>query len=195
MVENLNATGHDVSAFFPSYTLTPYASYPTQLRQAAEALRYILAETDRSPSNVFLTGDSAGGNLALAVLSHLSHPHPEIDPIEVVEPLAGLAVLSPFVTFDLNLPSEKQYRHSDVVDTKSTVRSGEVYLNGKEGDNWSEQRRTTVDWWKGSKVKDALITAGSSEVLLSSLLDFEQKFRVSYHPSPLKTSFLLRPSG
>jgi len=133
VVENLNATGHDVSAFFPSYTLTPYASYPTQLRQAAEALRYILAETSRPPSNVFLAGDSAGGNLALAVLSHLSHPHPEIDPIEVVELLAGIAVISPFVTFDLNLPSEKQHRHTDVVDKKSTVRSGEVYLNGKKG--------------------------------------------------------------
>ncbi|OXV09512.1 hypothetical protein Egran_02729 [Elaphomyces granulatus] len=179
VIKNLNATGHDVSAFFPSYTLTPYASYPTQLRQAAEALRYILADTGRPPSNVFIAGDSAGANLALAVLSHLSHPHPEIDPIEVVEPLAGIAVIGPFVTFDLNLPSEKQHRHTDVVDTKSTVRSGEVYLNGRKGDNWSEQRRTTADWWKGSKVKHALITAGANEVLLSSILDFEQKFKTA----------------
>lgn len=179
VIKNLNATGHDVSAFFPSYTLTPYASYPTQLRQAAEALRYILADTGRPPSNVFIAGDSAGANLALAVLSHLSHPHPEIDPIEVVEPLAGIAVIGPFVTFDLNLPSEKQHRHMDVVDTKSTVRSGEVYLNGRKGDNWSEQRRTTADWWKDSKAKHVLITAGANEVLLSSILDFEQKLKTA----------------
>lgn len=190
MIKNLNATGHDVSAFFPSYTLTPYASYPTQLRQAAEALRYILADTGRPPSNVFIAGDSAGANLALAVLSHLSHPHPEIDPIEVVEPLAGIAVIGPFVTFDLNLPSEKQHRHMDVVDTKSTVRSGEVYLNGRKGDNWSEQRRTTADWWKDSKAKHVLITAGANEVLLSSILDFEQKLKVIIiHPFLDKRTF------
>ena len=62
ILDELNAAGKDIAIFFLSYTLTPHAVYPTQLKQAVEALRYIIEEVGRSPSNVFIGGDSAGGN-------------------------------------------------------------------------------------------------------------------------------------
>ena len=83
IVQPFNESGHDVAFFFVGYTLTPCASYPTQLIQAAEALRYIIHGTKRPASSVMLGGDSAGGNLVLGLLLHLSHPHPDIEPISL----------------------------------------------------------------------------------------------------------------
>ena len=83
IVQPFNENGHDVAFFFVGYSLTPVASYPTQLIQAAEALRYIIHGTKRPASSVMLGGDSAGGNLCLGLLLHLSHPHPDIEPISL----------------------------------------------------------------------------------------------------------------
>lgn len=177
LVDSLNAVGHDLSVFFLTYTLTPYARYPTQLRQAVEALRYILVDTKRSPSDVIMAGDSAGGNLTLAVLSHLSHPHPEIEPIDINEHLAGIAVIGPWVTFDPTLPSAQQNHKKDLVDIKSTERSGQAYLGGKEADNWNQQILTNADWWKGTKIRDAFIATGSNEVLFSAIEGFARIFK------------------
>jgi acetyl esterase/lipase len=168
--------------FFLSYTLVPHATYPTQLQQAVEALRYILTETGRSPADVLVAGDSAGGNLALALLGHLSHWHPDINPLDIVEPLAGIAVTAPWVGLDSGLPpATEQSRFNDSIDIKTIKRAGSMYLNGKEGDNWSRLLLTTPDWWKGARVKDALILAGSDEILLPSIGQFEKIFRVSCH--------------
>ena len=83
IVRPFNAAGDDVAFFFVEYTLTPCASYPTQLRQAVEAVRYVIHDTKRPASSVILGGDSAGGTLILSVLLHLSHPHPEIEPLQL----------------------------------------------------------------------------------------------------------------
>ncbi|KAN0068524.1 Alpha/Beta hydrolase fold [Elaphomyces granulatus] len=67
------------SVFFVDYTLTPHAAYPIQIQQCVEAIHYLVTETHHPFSSITLGGDAAGANLALAVLSHMLHPHPEID--------------------------------------------------------------------------------------------------------------------
>jgi alpha/beta hydrolase family protein len=67
------------SVFFVDYTLTPHATYPIQIQQCVEAIHYLVTETHHPFSSITLGGDAAGANLALAVLSHMLHPHPEID--------------------------------------------------------------------------------------------------------------------
>ena len=96
LTTDINSQGHNIAFFFLTYSLTPHASYPTQLRQCVEALRYIVIRTSRSPSNVIIGGDSAGGNLALAVLLHLTHPQPDIEPLEITHPLAGIFTIAPW---------------------------------------------------------------------------------------------------
>ncbi|BAE66241.1 unnamed protein product [Aspergillus oryzae RIB40] len=74
--------------------------YPTQLIQSVEGLRYILTETNRTPANILLGGDSAGGNLAVGVLSHLSSPHEAIAKLDVQEPLAGTVLIAPWTSLE-----------------------------------------------------------------------------------------------
>ncbi|KAE8364314.1 Alpha/Beta hydrolase protein [Aspergillus caelatus] len=177
LVNTFNAEGHDVAFFIITYSLTPHAVYPTQLRQAVEALRYILTETNRDPANVVIAGDSAGGNLALAVLLHLSHPHPEIEPLCDVAPLAGLFAFAPWVSFVHEGTSMQDNQYKDMIGREILDRWSRMYLgaDGREGDAWSEPNRAPIEWWRNAKVKEVLILAGKDEILFDPIDAFVKK--------------------
>lgn len=178
LLQVINENGHDVAVFFPRYTLTPHEVYPTQLRQAVGALRYILTDTGRAPSNVIVGGDSAGGNLAMAVLLHLSHPHPAIDPITLSSPLAGVFGYAPWINFSQDWPSFKDNVSRDVLTDRALLRWSNAYLDGKPGDSWSEPGRAPADWWQDAKTEQILLLAGGDELLLSSIESFAKKVKV-----------------
>lgn len=178
LLQVVNGNGHDIAVFFPRYTLTPRARYPTQLRQATEALRYILTDTGRSPSNVIVGGDSAGGNLAMATLLHLSHPHPEIEPISLSAPLAGVFGFAPWVNFNRDWPSMTENAYKDIIPPSALEKWSSAYLNNGEGDSWSEPSRAPAEWWKDVKTERILILAGADEILLSPIEAFAKKVKV-----------------
>ncbi|RDH38564.1 alpha/beta hydrolase fold protein [Aspergillus welwitschiae] len=178
ILNRLNEAGHDdLAIFFLSYSLTPHAVYPVQLRQSVEALRYILTETGRSPANIFLGGDSAGGNLSLAVLLHLTHPHPEIEPLSISQPLAGVFGCAPWISYKMDGHSFLENAYKDALSKEILDRWSNQYLAGKEGDPWSEPARAPMDWWEGLKAEDFLMTAGRDEILLSPINEFVERFK------------------
>lgn len=178
LIKLLNDNGHDIAVFFLRYTLTPYGTYPTQLRQAVGGLRYILNETGRSPSDVILGGDSAGGNLAMATLLHISHPHPEIEPLKLSTPLAGVFGFAPWVNFSFDWPSMTQNAYKDICTIPWLKKQSDYYLAGKEGDNWSEPSKAPVEWWADSMTERILILAGGDEILLSAIEAFAKNIKV-----------------
>ncbi|KAJ5901934.1 hypothetical protein N7495_002462 [Penicillium taxi] len=181
--------GHDVAVFFLHYSLTPSSKYPTQLRQAVEALRYIVTDTDCSPRNVVVGGDSAGGNLAIAVLLHLSHPNPKIDPLPLSTPLAGVFCHAPWIDFKYDWPSMKENAYRDIITAVGLEKWSGSYLNGKPGDSWSEPSSAPVQWWAGAKTEQILLLAGGHEILLSSIDDFAKKIK-SVFPN---TTYIVGP--
>lgn len=92
---DLKTANKSVAFLFLEYTLVPYGTYPTQFRQAVEAIKYVIKDLRRSPSEILLGGDSAGGNLCLAVLSHLLSPSPDVPELEIDQPLKGLILVAP----------------------------------------------------------------------------------------------------
>lgn len=105
--------------------LAPTSPYPRQLQQAASLLNHVLHKLNYSPSSILLSGDSAGANLAVALLSHIAHPHPsrmvEIPRIELKGgdgkggKLKGLLLTSPWVSFDITAKSFRENEWKDVV--------------------------------------------------------------------------------
>ncbi|KLJ11780.1 hypothetical protein EMPG_13068 [Blastomyces silverae] len=180
ILDQLKAAGKDIAIFFITYTLTPHAVYPTQLTQAVGALRYIVDITGRSPSNVFIAGDSAGGNLTLGVLSHLSHPHKAIEPLELSEPLAGALPISPWVSFSLEYPSVEENRNKDILSASILERWSSLYVADSEPDNYMEPLRAPADWWKDLKVRDVLFLTGSDDLFRSPIEEFVEKFKTAF---------------
>jgi acetyl esterase/lipase len=180
LLQVVNENGHDIAVFFPRYTLTPHEVYPTQLRQAVGALRYILTDAGRAPSNVIVGGDSAGGNLAMAVLLHLSHPHPDIDPVTLSGPLAGVFGYAPWINFSPDWPSFRDNAYRDVITDQALLRWSNAYLDGKKGDSWSEPDRAPAEWWQDVKTERILLLAGGDEVLLGPIESFAKKVKVCF---------------
>lgn len=179
MITDINSQGHSLAFFFLTYSLTPHASYPTQLRQCVEALRYIVIRTGSLPSNVFIGGDSAGGNLALAVLLHLSHPQPDIEPLEISNPLAGIFTIAPWGCLRLDgWPSEEENRYKDLFLKQAGDKWAQAYLNDRLPDFWTDPFLAPDEWWCGARVKHILILAGSEEILLSQIENFVPKLKV-----------------
>ncbi|KAJ6180979.1 hypothetical protein N7519_011440 [Penicillium mononematosum] len=177
ILQALNETGHDLAVFFPRYTLTPHATYPTQLRQAVEALRYIINETGRSPANVIIGGDSAGGNLTAATLLHLSHPHSEIEPLVLSAPLAGVFAYAPWINFSTEWPSMKDNLWKDIITPDVLTRWSASYRAEKPADNWNEPLNAPAEWWDGAKTERILVLAGGDEILLSPIQEFVKKIK------------------
>ncbi|KAL2675596.1 hypothetical protein Neosp_011786 [[Neocosmospora] mangrovei] len=87
----------EVAVAILEYSLSPGVQYPTQLCQASSSLAHLLS-SGISPRNIIIGGDSAGGNLTAQLLCHMALPHPEAVPITLSEPLAGVFLISPWLS-------------------------------------------------------------------------------------------------
>lgn len=163
--------------FAVAYTLAPNAQYPTQLIQSVEGLRYILTETYRTPANILLGGDSAGGNLAVGVLSHLSSPHEAIAKLDVQEPLAGTVLIAPWTSLEVSTDT-KMNCLGDVITPDVAKPWSQAYLGRAKHDYYTDASTAPSSWFKNLKNQQILVLAGQNEIMLPSIRHFVDKVKV-----------------
>lgn len=174
----LSNIGINTAWFHPTYTLTPHASYPTQLSQAVEALRYVLEDLGRQPQEVILAGDSAGGNLCVAILSHLMHPSDNVPKLEVQTSLRGMILMSPWISFKTTWPSMTRNLDKDIDSLDALHEWSSDYLSGRASDNYVEPILAPRDWWTTAPVNRTLVVAGENEVFLDPITVWVDTFTV-----------------
>lgn len=103
------------------YTLSPRAQYPDQLHQASSALNHLL-QSGINPRDLIFGGDSAGGNLSVQLLYHILHPHPNIPPVKLVQPVAGIFLVSPWLSDRTDTASFKENSNVDMLSSASSNR-------------------------------------------------------------------------
>lgn len=133
-----------------------------------------------------LAGDSAGGNLVLALLSHLLHPHPSssIPRLTLSSPLAGALMISPWGRFDTSLPGFKRNYASDMLVAVAEDQWAHAFLGSAPSDHYTEPATAPPEWWKGldAVVKDVYFWAGGGEVLIDGIQEVAEKMS-SVHSS------------
>ncbi|KAJ6566879.1 Alpha/Beta hydrolase protein [Mycena capillaripes] len=112
--EKVKKKGAEVGFALLHYSLAPEAPFPTQLKQARRALEF-LAAAGIEPSCIHIAGDSAGANLALQVLSHALHPHPDVPELHLASPFGGMYLFSPWVVWQKGSPAWKENEGIDYV--------------------------------------------------------------------------------
>ena len=182
-----------VSFLVPAYSLAPdEATFPTQLCEAATILSHLLTVTGRSPSSIMLAGDSAGGALVLSLLSHMLHPRTDIPHIRISEPLRGVCLLSPWVSFSTEFASYARNAGSDMLISSVLKRWSAFYL-GKMGvsnegpvtsavqsnDIYAEAFLATPSWWSGLDqiVDGILVWVGGQELFFDPITGFVSKLK------------------
>ncbi|OQR80725.1 alpha/beta hydrolase [Achlya hypogyna] len=112
--------GLDVRVFSLDYTLAPEARYPTQINEAIAAYTFLATNFPTHP--IVLMGDSAGGNLVLALTLSLK--------AKDVRPPAGAVLISPWSNPNVSdfAPSYTQAITTDYVHVKPLLRHMDAYL-------------------------------------------------------------------
>lgn len=100
------ALGCQAAALVPDYRLAPEYPFPAALDDAVTAYRYLLDQGYRA-DQIAVSGDSAGGNLALALLARLTQ--------EDLPKPAALALLSPLTDMTFTSPTIATNRHRDLL--------------------------------------------------------------------------------
>jgi acetyl esterase/lipase len=183
--DTLITQGTDAAILLLSYDLAPEHAYPAQLKQAVEVLRYMIETEGRSPSDLTLAGDSAGGNLTLSVLSHLSHPHPDVPPLHLSSKLHGAILISPWCSFNVHTDSFTKNKEKDMFDGRTLSRWSAAFLGSTSpyaGDFYSEPVTAPASWWEATAdvIDEVLIWGGGNEVLLDGIEEFASRFQKGF---------------
>lgn len=154
-----NAAG--VVGFNMFYRLAPEHPYPAGLDDALANYQWLLCQGFK-PENVVIGGESAGGNLTVALalkIRELGLPPP-----------AGLYLLSPWLDLNHKGASHLQMADADVVLNKELVeRCAAAYCGGRTSRNDPLVSPLFADL-RG--LPPVMVQVGSSEILLSDSLDF-----------------------
>ena len=120
--------------------------------------------------------------MCLGVLSHIMHPSPDFPELKFGEgeKLKGIVGVAPWVSFNLDWPSEKKNRYKDLVSHYAGGKWAHDYLAGKPTTPYAEPLTAPAGWWKNSKVEQVLVVSGSNEILIDSIDEFVEKFKVGH---------------
>jgi acetyl esterase/lipase len=175
--------GNDTAGVILSYSLAPGKQYPHQLRQAVALIFHLVTEAGKKPENIIIVGDSAGANLALAVFSHMLHPHPDssIPRLDLGSPLKGALLVSPWTSLETSAGSYMANRKRDCVDQSVLQKWGGYYIGSAPPDPYNQPLVAPDKWWLGldEKVSEILMTAGTNESMFDDTQSFSQKLKVS----------------
>ena len=165
-------------------------------------MQYVIDGTNRSLSDVILAGDSAGGQLCLALLSHISHPCPDVPELEATGKLKALVVIGPWVSFRIDWPSNYYNAYKDIISSEVARRWAMAYLGGRKSNNYIGPVEAPATWWKDARVQQLLCVAGTDELLIDPITEWVEKYNVSSqvrmtgrevdgNPRSVETCFLL----
>ncbi len=156
----------------------PKSIYPSQLRQAVDLLRYVVTDLGKAPSQVILESDSAGGTLILGVLGHLSHPHPELEPLPLSGPLKGVVMSSPWTNLYCTGTNYEQKKMQDPVPPSIIRLWAESWLGNATEDYYNYPAKAPASWWQGLMVREVLIVAGGDEMMLDDIQNLGHLLKV-----------------
>ncbi|GFF81814.1 probable carboxylesterase 18 [Aspergillus lentulus] len=156
------------------YTLAPELKYPGQLAQAAAALRYLLQDHDAA--EITIAGDSAGGNLALAVVAHLRDPHPLVRSVfdgvqQEQRQLRAALCISPRCANTCSAASYTYNASKDIV-SKASMEVFNSHWQPVKEEVWATPLAGTKEFWGSVPAKKVLLLAGTDEVYVDDIREF-----------------------
>ncbi|ERS96565.1 uncharacterized protein SPSK_01189 [Sporothrix schenckii 1099-18] len=154
------------------YSLAPARTYPAQLAQAAAALRHLVTVDGIAFHDIAIAGESAGGNLLLALLAHMQQPHlriralpgqPPGQPGDASQRLRGALVVSPRTRNEPTRPSHFENEGKDMLSRASMARTAEAW-KPVSGEVWAAPDEGDRAFWQGLRADRVLLTAGGDEI-------------------------------
>jgi acetyl esterase/lipase len=154
MMTSQLAKSLDARVLAPNYRLAPEHPFPAALEDALEVYRYLLA-TGCDPADVVVSGDSAGGGLALALVMKLRGSGVPLP--------AALVLMSPWTDLELKNPSCTEKAGDEALLTVPVLREWALEYAG--GARLDDPLLSPVNG-DFSGFPPMLVQVGSEEILL-----------------------------
>ncbi|RMZ86716.1 hypothetical protein DV736_g6058, partial [Chaetothyriales sp. CBS 134916] len=191
-------TDGKIAVFVPCYTLSPHVHYPQPIREAAEAVKYVAGLASADKKELSIAGDSAGGNLVLAILSLLAgHACEDIAPLQLPTtassddapvpapaPLKSALAIAPWVSSDYKkFPQMVRSSTRDILTYQTLEHWSAVYKGARAEDgNFISPEEADPAWWEPvkGKVGSVLVVTGDDEVLRDPVVSWYSKFEQAF---------------
>lgn len=150
--------------------MAPESRFPTQTEQAVAGYKYLL-DQNIDASKIALLGDSAGGHLALCLMTSLQEA-------QLPKPGRGIFLVSPWI--DLLCSKRATYesnKYRDYINRKTVLKASKHLL----GNDIRQETAACFDFtqplpgslsWKDIMPARVWLSAGSHEVLLQEIEEF-----------------------
>lgn len=127
-------------------------------------------------------GDSAGGNLTLSVISVILHSFESITPLKLDSSLAGILLISPWISYSTDGRSWKENEDKDAIPAVCAVVLADAYVDAKDRNNYSEALTADASWWKGIPAKKILNVYGGYECFRDHIAELGDKIKQAGNP-------------
>ncbi|KAI7203186.1 hypothetical protein KC316_g7802 [Hortaea werneckii] len=180
MVDEARLQNKQMAVMVLHYELAPSGTYPKQLQQATTGLQYLTDACGKSPSDIIVIGDSAGGNLASGLFAHLCHPHPSVTPIRLSRPLKAGILVSPWVTFAQDSPSMNADKSVDYMSRPGLENASQAFMSDAPVDEYNTPLAASPEFWKDlpQAVQTIRVLAGGVELFADDIKAFAEKLKV-----------------
>lgn len=173
-------TGYDNALI--DYRLMPQHPYPAGLNDVIDGYMSLLS-SGYSPGNIVVVGDSAGGNLALALAMKLRDTHVSLP--------GGIVLMSPFTDMRGRGASYESNMYADptlgeAVQNRPSPDVSPILDPGQIADNLLDDKYLSVNNNTYSGLPPLYVQVGSTEVLLSDSQDVVQKTKDAGGTATLK---------
>ncbi|KAJ5807586.1 alpha/beta hydrolase fold protein [Penicillium robsamsonii] len=175
IAEIADERGISISCFGLQYSLAPEAKFPTQLEQAVAGYKYLL-DQNIDVSKIAVLGDSAGGHLALCLMTSLKEA-------QLPKPGRGIFLVSPWIDLlCLKRATYESNKYMDYISRKSVLKASKHLL----GKDIKRETAACIDFtqplpgslsWKDILPARVWLSAGSHEVLLQEIEEFARCLR------------------
>lgn len=120
----------------------------------------------------------------LGIISHISHPHPQIPPLHLSAPFKGILLLTPWVSFASSVTSSgERCKNRDIITLEIASRWSNAFLGAQKGDEYNEPLTAKAAWWEGSKAEEILLVASADECLTDDVAKMGEILKVSHFSS------------
>lgn len=103
--------------------------------------------------------------MSLGLASQILHPYKGIPALKLDQPLAGVLLMSPFVSFDEDTKSFKENLQYDICGTGLLKEMVDSFVKPEQRNAWSEPLLAEPSHWKGFPAKKVLNLWGEAEML------------------------------
>ena len=150
------------AVYMVDYRVAPHYRYPAALDDAAQTYKYLLDHGIKA-EEIIVFGDSAGGNLALALALRLKEQ-------KLPQPRA-LVLISPWATLETKIPSRKNnFARDQILGKTNPYMYGAVMESVYGGEISKNDSRLSPIYADLSGLAPMLIQAGGYETLLDDSL-------------------------